>query len=347
MYQTPNKTPFISVILPVYNGEPYIKRCVNSMLAQDFGDFELLIIDDGSEDGCLDLLQKEYGAESRVKIFHQGNKGESGARNTGLNNALGEWITFIDQDDYVDKDYLSAFMVVEPLREDTLYIVGEKEGFCQETLSPQKDIYESGTKNPHTLRLLSNNGTTWGKLFLRKIIEEFAIRYNEKVFYGGDKLFTMQYAAHIERIIYNHEAYPYNYINPFNPFKFVKPFDQEVTNYTEIALGMQKEYKEDFQTEWLVKHLFVLLLSLYALRLPKAERREKLLFLKTQVPTINETLTIAASQSWKTRLLFGGLTKANPILTDRLLALSVPIAAKLFTLNHTPIFIKRFLKSVL
>lgn len=180
-----NQSPLISIILPVYNGEKTIRLCVDSMLAQDFKDFELIIVDDGSQDNSLEIIKQNYSTHSNIKIYSKSNGGESSARNYGVERSEGKWITFIDQDDYVDSDYLSSFMAVESLKEDTFYIVGEKEGFSIDSLKPQKGIYASGEMNQEMLQLLSNNGTTWGKLFLKKRIFENNIRYNEKVFYGG------------------------------------------------------------------------------------------------------------------------------------------------------------------
>ncbi len=180
-----NQSPLISIILPVYNGEKTIRLCVDSMLAQDFKDFELIIVDDGSQDNSLEVIKQNYSTHSNIKIYSKSNGGESSARNYGVDRAEGKWITFIDQDDYVDSDYLSSFMQKEELREDTFYVVGEKEGFSIDSLMPQYNIYASGETNETMLQLLSNNDTTWGKLFLKKRIFENNIRYNEKVFYGG------------------------------------------------------------------------------------------------------------------------------------------------------------------
>lgn len=127
MRETNNQTPLISVILPVYNGEKTIQLCVDSMLAQDFKDFELVIVDDGSKDNSLEILNKEYAKFSNVKIYSKANGGVADARNYGVDRAEGKWITFIDSDDFVDSNYLSSFMQKEELREDTFYVVGEKE----------------------------------------------------------------------------------------------------------------------------------------------------------------------------------------------------------------------------
>lgn len=102
-----NESPRISVIVPVYNAEKYLTQCVESILRQDFTDFELLLINDGSKDKS-GLICDEYAQkDQRVKVFHKENSGVSSTRNLGIDKAQGEYIAFIDSDDYVDSNYLS------------------------------------------------------------------------------------------------------------------------------------------------------------------------------------------------------------------------------------------------
>lgn len=101
----------ISVIVPVYNAEKYISRCVDSILKQIYSDWELLLVDDGSKDGSLAILNDYAKKDCRIKVFHQENAGAGAARNVGLDNAIGEYIVFIDSDDFVESDYFG--MIVE------------------------------------------------------------------------------------------------------------------------------------------------------------------------------------------------------------------------------------------
>lgn len=97
-------TPTISIIVPVYNVEKYLRKCVESILAQTFADFELLLIDDGSKDGSGKLCDEIAATDPRIKVFHKENGGPSSARNYGLDMASGEYIAFVDSDDYIDSD---------------------------------------------------------------------------------------------------------------------------------------------------------------------------------------------------------------------------------------------------
>ena len=100
--------PQISIIVPVYNSEKYLGACIDSILSQSFRDIELILVDDGSRDSssriCDDYAQKD----GRVKVIHKANGGVSAARNDGLDIAKGEYITFIDSDDWVEREYLST-----------------------------------------------------------------------------------------------------------------------------------------------------------------------------------------------------------------------------------------------
>ena len=96
----------ISVIIPVYNAEQYIKRCLNSVLNQTFNDYEIIMVNDGSTDGSLEILKKYESQNSKLKVITQKNLKAAAARNSGLKYASGEYIAFIDADDYVHNDYL-------------------------------------------------------------------------------------------------------------------------------------------------------------------------------------------------------------------------------------------------
>jgi len=102
----------ISVIVPVYNVEKYLDKCMESLVGQTYKDFEIIVIDDGSTDGSAILCDKWAEKDKRVKVFHQENKGLSVVRNRGLELAVGEYITWVDSDDYVDKCYLEKLSEV-------------------------------------------------------------------------------------------------------------------------------------------------------------------------------------------------------------------------------------------
>lgn len=98
------KYPLISVIIPVYNVEQYLSHCIDSILSQTFTNFEILLIDDGSTDNSGIICDNYKNIDDRIKVFHKKHNGVSSARNMGLDKAVGEWITFVDADDWIDKN---------------------------------------------------------------------------------------------------------------------------------------------------------------------------------------------------------------------------------------------------
>ena len=104
------KSPEISIIVPVYKVEKYLNECIDSILAQTFTDFELILVDDGSPDNCPALCDAAAEKDSRVRVIHKQNGGVSTARNAGLAAAQGNWIGFVDPDDFVDKTYYEKML---------------------------------------------------------------------------------------------------------------------------------------------------------------------------------------------------------------------------------------------
>ena len=96
--------PELSIIVPVYKVEPYLRRCIDSILAQTFRDFELILIDDGSPDNCGAICDEYAAKDSRIIVIHQKNQGVSAARNAGLDIAKGTYLGFVDSDDWIEPE---------------------------------------------------------------------------------------------------------------------------------------------------------------------------------------------------------------------------------------------------
>ena len=184
--------PKISVIIPVYNAGKTLHRCVDSILVQTFSDFEVLLIDDGCKDNSGNICDEYAKKDSRVKVVHKDNGGVSSARNVGLNKAKGEWITFIDADDYIASDF---FSVID--NNDCDFIIGQSQHFdpsgkywYSERLSTQKVLSEEAKRGflEHNL-LWHIMRTPWGKFFKRDLIA--LIRFDEGMKVGEDTVFVL------------------------------------------------------------------------------------------------------------------------------------------------------------
>ena len=181
----------ISIIIPVYNAESTLKQCVESILSQDFEDYELLLIDDGSTDGSSALCDEYMKRDSHVSVVHKKNGGVSSARNVGLQQAKGEWITFIDSDDYVSASYLNA---IEGRYED-LIIVPYVWYKSSELKNDERLREYSLIKGDECIQSFLNNYLTTlifrgpcAKFFKRRIIGD--IRFDELMKVGEDTVFV-------------------------------------------------------------------------------------------------------------------------------------------------------------
>lgn len=102
--------PLVSVIVPVYKVEPYLHRCVDSILSQTYTHLEIFLVDDGSPDNCGKICDEYAKKDSRIKVIHKHNSGQSDARNTGIDNMTGEWVVFVDSDDMLMTDYVETLL---------------------------------------------------------------------------------------------------------------------------------------------------------------------------------------------------------------------------------------------
>ena len=112
-------TPKISVIIPIYNAENYVGRCIESVQAQTYNNWQMILVDDGSKDKSLEICQKYADVDDRISVIHQENAGPGIARNTGIAKASGNYVVFIDSDDYIEKDY---FQLLAKHNEDVVFI---------------------------------------------------------------------------------------------------------------------------------------------------------------------------------------------------------------------------------
>ena len=189
--------PTISVIVPVYNTEKYLRRCIDSVLAQTYQDFELLLIDDGSKDSSGAICDEYAAQDARVKVFHKENGGVSSARNVGLDNARGEWITFVDSDDYIEENFLKSFegnLDADLVVGNTVLITLPRTKHHCIPFGCYMDLehFISSYLLESILRV------PWGKLYRANIIVD--LRFNENMRLGEDTLFNLCYFRRITNV---------------------------------------------------------------------------------------------------------------------------------------------------
>lgn len=203
--------PKISVIIPVYNVEKYLNRCIDSVLSQTFRDLELILVDDGSPDRCGEICDNYAAKDNRIKVIHKQNAGVSAARNTGIAVACGEYIMFVDSDDYIDSQMLEELL--QKADADVDMVVSSIRMVCKDKVydfkmqnrqySP-KDIMEDYCLEKFPKICLCGPCC---KLYKKSVLDANAIRFNEKMSLGEDTDFNLQYISVIKNIITTDKIY--------------------------------------------------------------------------------------------------------------------------------------------
>lgn len=199
--------PEVSVIVPVYNVESYLARCIDSVLSQTFSDWELILIDDGSPDQCGEIIDQYAKRDSKIVAIHQENKGVSAARNAGLERATGEYISFIDPDDYVSEIFLEK--LVNAMETGADIACCNWISFTENETKPHevRNVPERMSRDEWLCHIFDSPitiaGSNWNKLFRRSMIRSL---YDETLSLCEDNLFLLQYSLHICKAVYINEA---------------------------------------------------------------------------------------------------------------------------------------------
>lgn len=189
--------PLVSVVVPVYNAEKYLHRCVDSILAQSYAKFELILVDDGSLDNSGTICDEYAAKDSRIRAIHKKNGGVSSARNTGLNAARGKYISFVDSDDWISVDFLENAMSVCEEKHLDIYMggfswVGDS-GVQKSVCIPHTiDAALRALTESEYIQLLSNSyiSSAWGNVIRRSFIG--SLRFEDNMSFGEDLCFVFE-----------------------------------------------------------------------------------------------------------------------------------------------------------
>lgn len=207
--------PFISIVVPVYNVEKYINRCIDSVLDQSYANWELLLIDDGSSDNSGKICDSYSMKDNRIRTIHKPNGGVSSARNLGIEQASGDFITFIDSDDWVESDYLQDFVNRNPIKESIVV-----SGLLSQ--NPYEVYVSFSYKNEQTSIKFANelivkydlfrDGGPTNKLFDLQLIKVNKLNFRTDLSYHEDHIFVFEYYLLINKIILSaYNGYHYMY----------------------------------------------------------------------------------------------------------------------------------------
>lgn len=213
----------VSVIIPIYNREKYINRCLDSVLNQTYSNIEVICVDDKSTDESLEICYEYQRKDDRVKVVAlEKNGGVSNARNTGIKNATGEWIAFVDSDDTIESDMLSEMMGViantgvDIVLSDLDMFSGGKSQNMKISIEPER-VYNRAEIHDSILPRFTHDGSDnlglfafSTKLFRKSIIVDNSISFDTSIAYEEDKLFVIEALANCNNLYYIPKAY-YHY----------------------------------------------------------------------------------------------------------------------------------------
>lgn len=198
----------VSIIVPIYNVERYLNKCIESIVNQVYRNIEILLIDDGSPDGCGIICDEWAKLDSRIRVFHQENRGVSAARNIGLKNMRGEYFTAIDPDDYVDCNYVQVLLNELKINDADLSFCGtidvDESYEVIEIYNRRFEILEQKNNIENYIFARGRKYVVGGvcKLFKSRIVRDNGIRYNEKLKNGEDHLFLHDYLQFANRTVH-------------------------------------------------------------------------------------------------------------------------------------------------
>lgn len=230
----------ISVIVPIFNAEKYLHRCIKRILAQDYTDYELLLIDDGSIDNSATICDEFAKYDNRIRVFHKENGGVSSARNWGLDKAIGEYIMFVDSDDYMLPGMLEVMVSTLKAKSADLVVCGTTEtggGYWR----PIADVdYSINQLKENFVSLLHTEllSPPWNKIYKKEIIG--SNRFCEDISFGEDLLFNIQYLEKCENISLIKES----------------PFYHEKENENSLVVKFNRNRLLDIEKVWVVVERF-------------------------------------------------------------------------------------------
>ena len=234
-----SKEPLVSVIVPIYNCEEYLNKCVESIVNQTYKNLEIILVDDGSIDNSLKMCTEWSKKDKRIKVIHKKNGGVSSARNVGIDSATGKYISFVDSDDWIDPNYYKKMIEI---------VLNQKADIVQcsynrilktakEKISLKKGIYNNEEMLIMALNPQTGIGFCHMKLYNKKVVD--GILFDESLLVGEDALFNENIASKKLKLIVIDEAL-YNY--RINQQSTTKRYDKNYIKKYEQSMKKSKEY---------------------------------------------------------------------------------------------------------
>ncbi|HEO8418045.1 TPA: glycosyltransferase [Yersinia enterocolitica] len=280
----------LSIIIPIYNADKYLDKCISSFLNQTYKNIELILVDDGSNDNNLSICQKYQLLDKRVKFYHQENNGPSSARNVGLEYAIGEYVAFIDADDYISEDMYKELMdlikkenfnlIISPLIHE---FIGRK----------NKEVFPS---NLYYYGLINNSSVDankiyplfetslinglCGKIYKANTIKEHQLRMPEEIRYAEDLIFNIDYLQYCKDIYLTDKAFHQKKSGSLttsyteNLFHFMDTANDKTIDYFSSQLHVTKEIEESIHFA-IIHHVISSFTNLFDKDCTKSRKEKK------------------------------------------------------------------------
>ena len=259
--QTTEETVLLSVVVPVYNAEKTIEKCIHSITDTNLPQLEILLIDDGSRDRSYSICKELEAADDRIHVLHKPNGGSASARNSGLKNASGKYITFVDSDDTVNPaEYKKAFLETVALQSDvSCFGIALSENAVYTVPSDNKDsIWMTFIKNPVYMHSVCN------KFFRMDVIEKDSIRFDEDLTVCEDMLFCGKVFHRSKKIDYL-DLVAYEYDKKAGSITSTTKAAKEIRDFI-ISVNRQRDDLDDWRREKDFYRFFAFRYQLAALR---------------------------------------------------------------------------------
>lgn len=220
----------VSVVVPVYNCKKYLSRAVDSVISQsNFNDYELILVDDGSTDGSADICDSYANRFANIKVIHQKNAGVSVARNAGINASVGEWLFFLDSDDYLLDDAISKLLTYSEAdlvcgkHTSNIEVSENFDGLFEDGIYYKEDIIEKLNNVLVTGQMFY---PCWSRLYKKCIVDKYNIKFPVGIKIAEDMVFVYSYLSYCESIAFLNDDIYFYYVNTENTTSVIpKSFD--------------------------------------------------------------------------------------------------------------------------
>lgn len=230
----------VTIIVPIYNNEKHIKKCLDSLLSQTYKFLEIVLVDDGSTDSSLKICNQYMKKDDRVIVVQKQNEGVASARNEGIKIAKGNFLVFVDSDDYIENNMIESLLDMVNRKDSDL-------GICNYFYNNVTKLKEDISKEEIYRLILDKRyfrGFVWNKIYKTEIIKKYNIRFDNDIFIGEDYLFNCKYIEKCNKISYtNQKLYHYvcNYESVLHKaldkkhLTIIKAYDKIVKIYKDVT----------------------------------------------------------------------------------------------------------------